>query len=405
MENLLKNYDISVNGFLPENPPLEKLPDDYAELDVIAYNLATLNKKGEIRETIDNLSVYDMSKLSTLQEFQRAYSILSLIAHSYIWASGYDTVPSILPEAISKPWWQVSKKLGINCILTHAAVDLYNWKLIDPKGKITVDNMRCIHTMTGNFDEEWFYLTMTHIEKIGGVILKEIVNIWLNSNNPDVITKSLQIIKKKISKIAKVTARTKEKCDPYIFYHVLRPYLGGWKDNDALPNGLLYEGVSDDYIKFVGGSAAQSSLISSLDAAFQITHEDVYFEKIKDYMPQKHKEFIDLVRSDINIKQYIENETFDKNQIDVMQTLYSECIGELYKFRQVHYKLVENYIIKMKKNACTDDSGMKKNASTDDSEIKGTGGTDLGKFLNASMKETLDKKKIKTTVNQSVSFS
>ena len=32
-------------------------------------------------------------------------------------------------------------------------------------------------------------------------------------------------------------------CDPFIYFHRVRPYIHGWKNNPSLPNGLIYEVV------------------------------------------------------------------------------------------------------------------------------------------------------------------
>ena len=37
--------------------------------------------------------------------------------------------------------------------------------------------------------------------------------------------------------------RMPEFCDPYIYYHRVRPYIHGWKNNPAVPNGVIYDGV------------------------------------------------------------------------------------------------------------------------------------------------------------------
>jgi len=37
--------------------------------------------------------------------------------------------------------------------------------------------------------------------------------------------------------------RMKERCDPYVYYNRVRPYIHGWKNSPTLPNGLAYEGV------------------------------------------------------------------------------------------------------------------------------------------------------------------
>ena len=67
----------------------------------------------------------------------------------------------------------------------------------------------------------------------------------------------------------------KEGCHPFIFYHRVRPFLSAWKHNPAMPNGVLYEGVSSQRLQYFGGSAAQSSLIPFLDITLGISHESV----------------------------------------------------------------------------------------------------------------------------------
>ena len=46
-----------------------------------------------------------------------------------------------------------------------------------------------------------------------------------------------------------------------------------WRDNPMLPDGLWYEGVSEEPLQLSGGSAAQSSTIQSLDVLLGIQHD------------------------------------------------------------------------------------------------------------------------------------
>jgi hypothetical protein len=66
-----------------------------------------------------------------------------------------------------------------------------------------------------------------------------------------------------------------ERCDPYVFYKKLRQILSGWSNNPAVPDGIVYEGVSDEPKKYNGGSAAQSSTIQAIDIALGIKHHPV----------------------------------------------------------------------------------------------------------------------------------
>lgn len=37
--------------------------------------------------------------------------------------------------------------------------------------------------------------------------------------------------------------RVTEHCDPHIYYHRVRLYMGGWRSNPSLSQGLYYEGI------------------------------------------------------------------------------------------------------------------------------------------------------------------
>ena len=83
----LENLGISHrNGFLPDESPLRYLPDTYYQpWEVIVEDLPALITEHRIRQEIDNLPILSTLKLSTEREWQRAYVLLSLFTHGYIW--------------------------------------------------------------------------------------------------------------------------------------------------------------------------------------------------------------------------------------------------------------------------------------------------------------------------------
>ena len=82
----LERYDVSSeHGFLPSEPPLEKLPSQYQSWESIACNLPSLISGKEIVDTIVNLPVIPTATLTTTREFQRAYVLLGFIANAYLW--------------------------------------------------------------------------------------------------------------------------------------------------------------------------------------------------------------------------------------------------------------------------------------------------------------------------------
>ena len=83
----LEDYDISSrNGFLPDEPPLETLPDPYyAKWEAIVKQLQALLLSRRLRQVLRELPVITTSRLRWPAEWRRAYVLLSLMAHAYVW--------------------------------------------------------------------------------------------------------------------------------------------------------------------------------------------------------------------------------------------------------------------------------------------------------------------------------
>lgn len=75
------------NGFLPSEPPLQRLPNPYFEpWERLAQRLPAFILSRRIRTEIDRLPILETEKLETEAEWQRACTILGFFTHSYIWA-------------------------------------------------------------------------------------------------------------------------------------------------------------------------------------------------------------------------------------------------------------------------------------------------------------------------------
>jgi indoleamine 2,3-dioxygenase len=82
----LPSYGISKNGFLPAEAPLTRLPCYYQPWEHIIDILPTLLQTQDIRQYVDRLPLISTSLLGSEAEWQRAYSMLTMIAQGYIWA-------------------------------------------------------------------------------------------------------------------------------------------------------------------------------------------------------------------------------------------------------------------------------------------------------------------------------
>ncbi|KAF9361398.1 hypothetical protein BGX26_003531 [Mortierella sp. AD094] len=284
---ILNDYDISpVTGFLPAEEPLQILPDPYfAPWEETFQQFNGLLLASRLRQRAQELPVLDASRLKTKAEQRRAYLILCMLSHAYVWGK-HEVAAEVLPASLAVPWQKVADMLEIQPVLTHAAVVLWNWRLLYKNGPRDLSNLDTLGTLSGSSDESWFYLVTTAIEATGAPVLSKILNAIQLVRDEDTagLVQELQGIRGIIEDLVAVLRRMFERCDPYVFYWKVRPYLAGWENmaEAGLPNGVKYEGVdSGEYKKLAGGSAAQSSLIHALDIAFGVEHHPTGFRPNK----------------------------------------------------------------------------------------------------------------------------
>lgn len=93
----LSDYEVSPrNGFLPNEVPLDILPDRYYQpWETIVRNFQSLILAKRLRRIVDALPVLETDLLLTEAEWRRAYSILGFITHGYIWGGDRPTDVSL----------------------------------------------------------------------------------------------------------------------------------------------------------------------------------------------------------------------------------------------------------------------------------------------------------------------
>ena len=330
------------------------------------------------------------------------YSILCMTMNRYIWCTGVDDAKkfSELPNIIGIPLYNCSTYLGIAISLTHAAVDLYNWHIVDESKEFSLDNIDTNHLMTNSVSEAWFYKVMIAIEGQSAKIINTINNIIKKASMSKVydyqlddVILALNSITVDLNEATQLVKRMYEHCDPEFFFNNLRIYLSGSK-NDNLPNGVTVKSMPDLKLTFAGGSAAQSSLIQVIDAFLGVKHygeRKRFLDDMLQYMPGKHRQYIEYVRKGVDIATYV----VEQNNRELMYA-HDRCIDELTKFRQAHLGLVMSYI-----NRFIDPTARKHkvddNASTDSNKSnahgnKGSGGTIPVVFCKDVIKETQNSK-------------
>jgi indoleamine 2,3-dioxygenase len=171
-----------------------------------------------------------------------------------------------------------------------------------------------------------------------------------------------------------------EWCDPYIYYTRVRPFIFGWKDQPALPGGMIYEGV-DAYAGeprfFRGETGAQSSIIPSLDAALGVQHHPDplrrYLEEMREYMPPRHRQFIESLEARPGIGPVV---AACRSSQPGAREAFNACVFFMQEFRSKHLEFAARYIHQQSQKSALNPTEV------------GTGGTPFMRYLKKHRDET-----------------
>ena len=358
-----------VRGFLPRQDPLERLPAGFEAWDRLASRIPALLLCGKVRPALEQLAAPDLNRLESDGSLQRAMSLLSIFGNAYVWGGAKPA--RVIPCVIALPWWTVAEKLGQPPITTYSSLTLYNWRLLDKNGPLDLDNLATLQLFLGGADEQWFYLTSVAIEAKGAPALKAVADARdaAAGGRVDDLADNLKRIASAFAAMRATLLRVEEKCDPYIYYHRIRPFISGWGEA-----GVVYEGISDTPQKFVGASAAQSSLLQSLDAGLGIMHRDdetyPYLLAMRRYMPAAHRRFVEAFDDGPSLRQFVLDR---RHSAPTLCDLYNSCIQALDHFRKKHLELAVRYISRQSRGA---------------EDTDGTAGSNFVPLLSKVIKET-----------------
>jgi indoleamine 2,3-dioxygenase len=366
------NFSILERGFLPSKIST-LLSNEFDDVEHVANNLPKILANNQIEYEVFNLEIEkDISNLS-IDELERAMLLYSYIGHGYIWG-GIGT-EKVIPKNISKTWFKISQKLDRPPILSYASYALNNWKLQDVNKPFDLENIRILQNFLGGMDEDWFIMIHIAIEHEAKEILNNLKTYYLDKNEDQSYLENALVSIKKINQIMN---RMPEKCDPFIYYNRVRPYIFGWKNNPATPNGVIYEGVEEyggNPQLFRGETGAQSSIVPALDALLGVTHSNdplkEYLDEMRLYMPKEHRNLLN------DLDQWSENNRSNSIRKNNSVVLSDEIIKEVHAFRNKHLEYARIYIHEQSLS------------NQNNSNVVGTGGTPFMKYLDKHLQETV----------------
>lgn len=365
-------------AFLPEQDPLEALSKPFSEWEELATHLPKLLVSNQFHQRLEAIKTpLDAKQLETPAELERAMQILSYLGHAYVWT--LKPTPTILPKVFAKSWYEVAKLLSRPPVLSYASYALHNWKRIDPHGQVALGNIALIQNFLGGVDEEWFILVHVEIEARAISAMHASLDAVLASESAALYA-SLKSVETSLTAMCETLDRMPERCDPYIYYNRVRPYLHGWKGHPSFTDGLIYDGV-EEYEqkpqKFRGETGAQSSIIPTLDGLLGITHTHDelyhYLQEMRDYMPLAHREFIRYVETTSHVRSFIQKEMHTHSEL---REVYNRIVRLIERFRQTHLGFAAAYIQKQHEK------------STGNPHAVGTGGTPFMTYLQKHKSET-----------------
>ncbi len=387
----LAEFDISPDrGFLPAADPLPALARPaFAEFNRVTGEVPKLLAARQVRTAVRHLQnvLPETADGWSGDEYRCAGRVLSFLGHAYVWEDPQRPERQI-PANLAVPWCRVMQRLGRPPVLSYASYCLDNWRRLDPNKPVELGNIILLNNFLGGADEEWFVLVHVDIEAKAGQALAGVCEAHTGAIAEDLtqVLRGLEMIAVAEERMVATLLRMPERCDPYIYYNRVRPYIHGWKDNPALPDGIVYEGV-DDYRgapqRLRGETGAQSSIIPALDAALDVVHAEGplthYLVEMREYMPPKHRAFIQALEAarDDQGRSLLHGYCRDrKREEPKLWTAFCECVRNLARFRETHYDYADRYIHQQHQRSLSNPTEV------------GTGGTPFMRYLKEHLDET-----------------
>ena len=365
-------------GFLPLQDPLTRLPRAFDAWEELAQRLPKLLASDQLRVTIVDLPPFPVAAINDSRERERAMLLLSYLGHAYVWGGPRPAL--ILPAVLAAPWHQVAESLGRPPVLSYSSYALHNYFRFDPSREIECGNLALIQNFLGGIDEEWFILIHVEIERKAGPAMAALSACLDAAEEADAerLEALLMQVESSLRAMYAALRRMPEWCEPFIYYHRVRPYIHGWKNHPDLPEGVIYEGV-EAYggrpQQFRGETGAQSSIVPALDAMLGVGHkEDVlstYLREMRYYMPPAHRAFIEALEKRESVRPFAQ-----RAGRRPLTSAYNACVEALENFRSLHFEYAATYIFQQ--------------AQTDakNPHAVGTGGTPFMEYLKKHRDET-----------------
>ncbi|KAJ7837366.1 indoleamine 2,3-dioxygenase gamma type [Mycena olivaceomarginata] len=363
----------TTRGFLPRAEPIVTLPQEFDPLEAILARMPIkkldgtpgLLAHGQLGETVlkdlPDLT-WAIEKYTENLPLQNAlYRDYSFLASAYLLepcherflkGEPYGLGRQVLPKNISLPISRCAEIAGFKPFMEYAgSYALYNYRLADPAKGLEYSNLRLIrafeHGLDPSSSEAGFVLVHVDMVQNSGPLVAGVVsalNACAANDRPSFID-GLETIVQAMTKVNSVmdTMWDKSRANDYTSF---RTFIFGITSQSMFPNGVIYEGVSDEPLSFRGESGANDSMIPLCDNFLQIsmpaTPLTAILKDFRQYRPGNHKAFLEYVHTrsqNLGLKEYALS---DRDSTSA----YLRILNQVRDFRWRHWCFTREYILK-----------------------------------------------------------
>uniref|UniRef100_A0A7M4DX68 Indoleamine 2,3-dioxygenase 2 n=1 Tax=Crocodylus porosus TaxID=8502 RepID=A0A7M4DX68_CROPO len=371
-------------GFLLPDPQVE-LPAPYRPWMDLARSLPDLIATRQLRAHVHQAPQLSAAQLHGHRDLRLAHLVLGFITAGYVWQDGEEGPAKVLPQNLAVPFWEVSRRLGLPPILLHADLVLANWRQRDRAG-----NLDPIVWLPGGESLRGFVLVTMLVEKAA------VPGLQVPLGMPRV---------RGIGRGLSAWSGPGRCCTPALPQappdagsgwahetlprppHLLLQHLTAssapprWRDNPAMPAGLLYEGVWELPQAYSGGSAAQSTVLHAFDAFLGVRHHEessAFLHRMRDYMPPRHRAFVEAIQALPPLRELVLS-----SGNEALHCAYNRCVTALAAFRTRHIAVATKYVVTATaaKRSRGSPGTSPLQAAPSRPEQRGTGGSPVLRFL------------------------
>lgn len=347
----------ATHGFLPMHDPLEKLPDEYHELQTVVEMLPFLIQPSEddaIGKAVIALPEYTMETIDDVQVMAALYRAYCFVASAYLLypahveyqkTKTYGVARDRLPRNLAQPLLQLASQLDVLPWLEYSfGYSLGNFVRINANDGLDYTNLRMACSFTGSTDETGFIMVHVDINQHTPSLLTNcdaLLEAWRQQKDP---TTALEDVRQVLMDM-NASRKKMWEASRWERYNDFRVFIMGSEGNPKIfPHGVLYEPETEPRY-YRGQSGSQDTILPFVDTLFRVS--DHYPENeltgyLIDMRKYRPKPFRDLL-------EWTDKET--RGLVDFIMlfeeaaTLLCGIYQEIYDFRNGHWHFVQKYIM------------------------------------------------------------